>query len=506
MVKLTFYSLSLAIGITTTFAQNDILAETFNNTLSNTELGLAAITTTNRTEFNACQTIQKIINNASSSFDVVFLPFTPNSHHYMTTSSQPSACIYTPKTPQDLATAMKILGQGRIRFAISCSGHASNQGFSSTPGVHISLKNFQDVVVSPDNAYVDIGGGISWADVYKKLDSSTVNVVGGRVPGPGIGGFITGGGGFSWLTNQYGLTGDTLISVDMVLPNGTLTRASEGVNEELFWAVKGGGNSFGVVYNFRLLAVPRPPKIYADTKFITHMSTAEFTAAIANFSASNHDPKAQIIPTINSLLGGAIPTNILLAYYDGIPSYDPFSMFNVGSLKEQSFNDFVQSLGVSNLQANQRGAFNTLSLQAFTPGVMDQIANQTKFWGGQSLLHSGTFISFDVEPFLAYSQFAKSAAWEHGDNALPLFLFFSWENVKEDEFWREAMLESCRVIAETAKGEGQDVDGLLLYPNYAMKMGNRVERLFGGNLGRIEEVRRRIDPDDVMLLTEYFRF
>lgn len=205
----------------------------------------------NQTEFDACQEIQDLEKTSSLNTNVVFLPSTPNSEHYMISSSQASTCVYTPRNENELAAAIKIIGNRRVRFAIECSGHASNQGFSSTPGVHISMKGFQDVVVSQDNAYVDIGGGISWADVYTKLENTTVTVVGGRVPGPGIGGFITGGGGYSWLTNQYGLTGDTLISVDMVLPNGTLTHASEIQNPDLFWAIKGGGNSFGVIYSFR---------------------------------------------------------------------------------------------------------------------------------------------------------------------------------------------------------------------------------------------------------------
>jgi hypothetical protein len=161
--------------------------------------------TINQTEYAACQAIQSLLTPLSQS-EVQFLPYTANNHHYMISSSQVSTCIYTPSTASSLASAIKIIGRKRIRFAISCSGHASNQGFSSTPGIHISMHGFQNVTVSPDNSYVDIGGGIAWSDVYKKLDSTTVNVVGGRVPGPGIGGFITGGGGYSWLTNQYGLT------------------------------------------------------------------------------------------------------------------------------------------------------------------------------------------------------------------------------------------------------------------------------------------------------------
>jgi hypothetical protein len=55
------------------------------------------------------------------------------------------------------------------------------------------------------------------------------------------------------------------------------------------------------------------------------------------------------------------------------------------------------------------------------------------------------------------------------------------------------MLESSRVIADTARDEGQDLGELLLYPNYAM-VRNPVGALYGGNEGRIEELRRRYDP------------
>lgn len=229
-----------------TFAQEHGNAEAHDSALE-TKLWKRTV---NQTEFNACQQIQKL-QKTSTDTKLLFLPSTPDNHHYMTTSSQASTCVYTPSTPDDLAAAIKIVGSQRIRFAVSCSGHASNQGFSSTPGVHISMKGFQDVTVSADGSSVDIGGGIAWSDVYQKLDKTNVNVVGGRVPGPGIGGFVTGGGGFSWITNQYGLTGDTLIEANMILPNGTLVNASETENPDLFWAIKGGGNNFGVIYNFK---------------------------------------------------------------------------------------------------------------------------------------------------------------------------------------------------------------------------------------------------------------
>lgn len=92
---------------------------------------------------------------------------------------------------------MQIVGQTRTPFAVKSGGHASNPGFSSTPGVHISMKRMNHIILSGDKRMVELGFGNVWLDAYRALEPAGVNVVGGRVPGPGLGGFTL-GGGYSW--------------------------------------------------------------------------------------------------------------------------------------------------------------------------------------------------------------------------------------------------------------------------------------------------------------------
>lgn len=136
-------------------------------------------------------------------------------------------------------------------------GHATNPGFSSTTGVQIAMTRFSEVVYDAGSQTVDVGSGLVWDDVYAQLEPHGVNVVGGRSSGVGVAGFSLGGGtsweglfirskmadgdphaGYSFLTNQYGLTVDNTIGYELVLPNGTVTSVTEAGSPELFFGLK----------------------------------------------------------------------------------------------------------------------------------------------------------------------------------------------------------------------------------------------------------------------------
>ena len=77
-----------------------------------------------------------------------------------------------------------------------------NPGFSSTNGVHITMRRFSTTVFHPGNQTVDVGAGQTWDDVYRSLEPYSVSVLGGRASGVGVGGFTL-GGGYGWKSNQY---------------------------------------------------------------------------------------------------------------------------------------------------------------------------------------------------------------------------------------------------------------------------------------------------------------
>src|SRR5262249_33914557 len=105
------------------------------------------------------------------------------------------------------------------------------------------------VRVDPRTQTASVGPGATLADVDKETQAFALALPTGINSTTGIAG-LTLGGGFGWLTRPFGMTIDNLISVDVVTAKGELVRASGSQNEDLFWAIRGGGGNLGVVTNF----------------------------------------------------------------------------------------------------------------------------------------------------------------------------------------------------------------------------------------------------------------
>ncbi|HEY3783165.1 MAG TPA: FAD-binding oxidoreductase [Fimbriimonadaceae bacterium] len=119
----------------------------------------------------------------------------------------------------------------------------------------IDLSGIKFVVVDPISQTVQVGAGCTWGDVDHATHAFGLAVPSGIISTTGVGG-LTLGGGTGHLTRKYGLTIDNLISADLVLADGSFVTASADQNEDLFWAIRGGGGNFGVVTSFTFQAHP----------------------------------------------------------------------------------------------------------------------------------------------------------------------------------------------------------------------------------------------------------
>lgn len=167
------------------------------------------------------------------------------------------SCILYPQSAQEVAAIVKILDENDEKFAVKSGGHNANKGFASiNGGPLISTKYLNEVTFDPASMTVRVGPGNDWQDVQEALQDAGVTVVGGRIGEVGVGGYIL-GGGLSFLSAEYGWAANNVVEFEVVLYNGTIVTASKDSHPDLYRALKGSGNSYGIVTAYTMIAHPQ---------------------------------------------------------------------------------------------------------------------------------------------------------------------------------------------------------------------------------------------------------
>lgn len=160
----------------------------------------------------------------------------------------------------DVIDAVNLAREHGLLAAVRGGGHSVAGHSVRDRGLLIDLSGMRGVWVDPDARLVRVQGGATWGDVDREAQAFGLAVPGGIVSTTGVAG-LTLGGGIGWLHRKYGLSCDNLRAVEIVTADGRLLRADRSENEDLFWALRGGGGNFGVVTSFEFTAHPVGPTV-----------------------------------------------------------------------------------------------------------------------------------------------------------------------------------------------------------------------------------------------------
>lgn len=158
-------------------------------------------------------------------------------------------------SPTDVIQAMNFAREQGTLVSVRGAGH-NVAGFAvCDEGVVIDLSPMKEIAVDPATRTVRAEAGTTWGEVNDALQLHGLAATGGFVSVTGVSG-LTLGGGLGWLVRKHGLALDNLLSAEAVLGDGRLVTASASENEDLFWAIRGGGGNFGVVTSFEFRVHP----------------------------------------------------------------------------------------------------------------------------------------------------------------------------------------------------------------------------------------------------------
>lgn len=174
----------------------------------------------------------------------------------------------------------------------------------------------RSVVVDIPTKTVRAQGGCIWEDVDEAAAKHDLAMVGGTVNHTGVGG-LTLGGGYGWLSGCYGLTIDSLLSVQIVLADGSIKRASAEENSDLFWAVRGAGHCFGVVVDFQFQAYDQKNAVWAGQLVFPASQKLDEVVVFANDFVSTTDGSSGMVMGISAPPFMSEPAVITTLFHNG---------------------------------------------------------------------------------------------------------------------------------------------------------------------------------------------
>ncbi|KDR69186.1 hypothetical protein GALMADRAFT_272070 [Galerina marginata CBS 339.88] len=229
-----------------------------------------------------------ISNLTSQSFTVL----EPSSSGYSNASTafnlrftfKPAAVAF-PKSAQDVSTILKLATSFRHQAVARSGGHSYiANGLGGQNGIIIvDMSNFNTVSVDPSTNIATIGPGNRLGDVALALNSNGRAMPHGTCPYVGIGGH-SGHGGYGFTSRKWGLTLDTIMSLDVVLANGTIVTASSSSHSDLFWALRGSSSSFGIVTAIHAITFAAPSSVTVF-EYSWNLSASEASSSLAAFQS-----------------------------------------------------------------------------------------------------------------------------------------------------------------------------------------------------------------------------
>jgi FAD/FMN-containing dehydrogenase len=159
------------------------------------------------------------------------------------------AAVIRPAGTQDVVRTVAFVRENEVELSIKGAGHNIAGLALSDGGITLDMSGMKGVAVDADRRLARVGPGCTLGDVDRATQEHGLATTLGFVSATGVAG-LTLGGGFGYLTRRFGWTVDDLEEVEIVTADGTVRRASRTENEDLFWAIRGGGGNFGVATEF----------------------------------------------------------------------------------------------------------------------------------------------------------------------------------------------------------------------------------------------------------------
>lgn len=168
---------------------------------------------------------------------------------------QHPAAVAWPRSADDVAAVVGFAREQGLRVAPQGTGHGAGAMASVSDAVLIQTSHLREVTIDAAAGRARVDAGALWGEVTEPAAAHGLAALAGSSPDVGVVGYCL-GGGLSWLARRHGLACNSVTAVELVTADGRHVRATGDHEPELFWALRGGGGSFGVVTAIEIALQP----------------------------------------------------------------------------------------------------------------------------------------------------------------------------------------------------------------------------------------------------------
>ncbi|KAH7047422.1 FAD binding domain protein, partial [Macrophomina phaseolina] len=427
------------------------------------------------------------------------------------------ACVFKPTSATEVSVAVQLARLLQCPFAVKSGGHATFAGASNIPdGITIDFKLMNAITLSPERDQASIGPGNTWFDVYTALEPEGLAVIGGRVAEIGVGG-LTLGGGISFFSGLYGWACDNVVEFEVVTANGSIVNVSPEAEPDLYWALRGGGNNFGIVTRFTLSTFPQG-LMWGGGRIHTFEQKDGLVSAFTNFGFNApQDPKAAVILSIGHVQGMYLAASDL-QYADPVadpPILENFTAAAIPNVLQDStsvrtlpnLTQYFNALNPNGLrQTYWTAAYkNNADLTSF---IFDTFIEEVDPIQNITALLPAVSLQFITTPMMARMKERGGNALGLEDEKEPLVLVnvnVMWREEADDKAVLSAAANTVRKVNEKAKSVNLHHE--FEYMNYASQYQDPVSSYGAENNARLLAIAEKYDPEGVFqkLQPGYFK-
>ena len=396
--------------------------------------------------------------------------------------------VVRPSDASEVVRCIEFVRQHDLPLSVRGGGH-SVAGYAVRDGaVMLDLSGMKSVQVDPASRTVRAAPGLTLGEFDRATQAFGLATTLGVVSVTGIAG-LTLGGGLGWLNGRYGLACDNLISADVATADGQLLTASAQDNEDLFWAIRGGGGNFGVVTSFEYQLHPIDVVLAGALSY--PLSTAPHVLRFYDdFVKAAPDELSTAVSLALTPTGE--PTVSIVVCYCG-PTDKGEQVLHPLRTFRSPVDDSIQPMPYTALQSARDEGFPSGRLHYWKSGWLRDLSDgaiETLIQFIPQLPSSASGVGLQQMHGVA-SRIAPSAtAFRHRAEQYDFLILSQWSDTTDSDRnveWTSALFQAMQPHLEESV--------------YVNNLGNegpsRVRAAYGENYDRLAALKRTLDPDNL---------